>query len=350
MHIEKTPLDFLFHAVLFFLLIHLIITLIRTYLLPYLKLVALEKKNRHQEIIEKDQLLVAMHTRAEGQIKNQKKMFLSLEKNVMHWQEKRILLITQRKETLARIADELAKKQKIQQDYLYIVGILRASYSNIEALLPEQLKNQFENKAHENRSRAVHCCSFPRGEFAVIFFDNSSAKRFACAFLNRFGNLLPEEFFVDLSDFAAFIRKQPILYAYFHITKQDEQLITLLLNKIHANKNCAVYTRKLIELLIKQKRLVLLGSLCEQIVQQNNLQKRRIEVTVFFAHELSQDDRVATEKKIKDSLGQSCLIVYKKDDSLVRGMRIQTDTLLWEHSVRKQLRMLNKKLLLRMLL
>lgn len=187
----------------------------------------------------------------------------------------------------------------------------------------------------------------------MAFLENRRARQFAAAFLNCYRHDLPEIYFKELEQFACFMEGKRLLYAYFHLIKQGTELIDLLVQKIHPEAGAAQYvhyTKKIIELLIKQKSLNLLGEIFNQIVLQHRVQTGKMQLTVFSPDTLSEKIQEALNQHLRNNIGNQCVIYYKQDRSLIKGLRIQSNTLLWEHSVKKQIRTLNNVLLLRMLL
>ena len=100
----------------------------------------------------------------------------------------------------------------------------------------------------------------------------------------------------------------------------------------------------LVTLLLAHKRSFLFGLVVEQIVA---LYKKENKIQSFiFASPTELDDRSCEEIQGFLAAKTGCVIIYEKriDATLIAGIRLQSNTLLWECSVAQQLRVLRQAL------
>ena len=95
---------------------------------------------------------------------------------------------------------------------------------------------------------------------------------------------------------------------------------------------------KLIVLLLDHKRGDLIAAVFKAIVVQY---KKRHAITTFFVSStlpLTESQCVTIEQFMNQKIVGTKLFHYTIDSTLIAGIRIQSDTLLWEYSIAKRLR------------
>lgn len=99
--------------------------------------------------------------------------------------------------------------------------------------------------------------------------------------------------------------------------------------------------KKLVYLLLKDKRLVILPEVLQAVVNLYKQDHHITPCTVTAADELAASQKQELEALIKTIVHGTVEAHYRVDPHLIAGVRVQTDTLLFEHSVEKQLRQAN---------
>lgn len=94
----------------------------------------------------------------------------------------------------------------------------------------------------------------------------------------------------------------------------------------------------LIRLLIQEKRLILLPLVLEQIVDLYKEQEGILMCTVTSSHPLDATLRAAVQQFLARATGRVIMEQYVIDKSLIAGIRMRSDTVLWEYSIDKQLK------------
>ena len=171
------------------------------------------------------------------------------------------------------------------------------------------------------------------------------AKKYAIAFLN---------IFEDVVDFNTYQAIEKMLHFFKH-NRQAIVVLTMpnleiaakleLLEKIvdfyHAPKESVM---KLASLLIKQQRLLLFPSVLLQIVRVYRERNQLASFTFCASHELSHDETAILSQFLAQKINKNILYNAVIDKELIAGIRLQSDTWLWEYSVEKQLRAIEHSL------
>jgi len=93
----------------------------------------------------------------------------------------------------------------------------------------------------------------------------------------------------------------------------------------------------LIKLLAEQGRLLLFIDVIEQIIIVHNEKQGIVEVRCFTAQPLLQEQLTNIRDFLNRLTGKTIVLVPVIDSSLIAGIRLQSETFLWEYSVAQQL-------------
>lgn len=96
--------------------------------------------------------------------------------------------------------------------------------------------------------------------------------------------------------------------------------------------------KKLIHLLLEDKRLVMLPDILQATIDLYKQDHHITSCTITSTDELPTQQKKDLETLIKKIVHGTVEAQYQTDPHLIAGMRVQTDNLLFEHSVEKQLR------------
>ena len=128
---------------------------------------------------------------------------------------------------------------------------------------------------------------------------------------------------------ALFLLKVPVIP--YQVKREALMQITERF-KLHAS------IQPLIELLLEHKRAFLLADILDEISALYNQKKSIHTFTVTSSAQLSDDERKNIERFLADRVQGTIMYTYVVDKKLIAGIRLQSETLLWEHSIDKQLR------------
>lgn len=99
--------------------------------------------------------------------------------------------------------------------------------------------------------------------------------------------------------------------------------------------------KPLFDLLFEQKRFILLLDILSAIITESQKRKGIIKCTVSSSIQLTDAEKKEIETFIHTHVSKNALIEYAIDASLIAGIRIVTNTKMWEHSIAQQLRNLS---------
>lgn len=102
---------------------------------------------------------------------------------------------------------------------------------------------------------------------------------------------------------------------------------------------------RLIELLSEHKRLELVLQVFQAIVVEYKKRHNIASVTIASSHEMQPEDLEIVKQFLAKLTGQVIMYTYKVDKSLIAGMRVASDTFVWEHSIGKQLALMKLPLI-----
>lgn len=169
-------------------------------------------------------------------------------------------------------------------------------------------------------------------------------EKYAQAYLNLFEDKL------SLADAENFMRAYQFLHGHHKITfflklsaLSDEikiKHLKLLCDKFSLPES----VDDLIQLLLVHRR----SSLFEYILQRiSALYKKRVGIHDFAVNSavaLSEQDKEHIQDFLARTTGHDNIYTYHVDTRLIAGVRLQSQTLLWEHSIAQQLRQLELSL------
>ncbi len=170
------------------------------------------------------------------------------------------------------------------------------------------------------------------------------AERYAQAFLNMFGKKLTaadlpaiykaREYFKDHKS-SCFLLRFSLL--------SDGQKYELV-KEVRKELGLSEFFDQLFNLIIDHKRTLLLEDLFDVLVQKYEKLLNRAVFQVRSAGELSFTQKKEVEFFLEHSLKKTIVCSYKEDAYLLGGIRIQSNQLLWEDSIRGRLNRIRSRL------
>ncbi len=163
------------------------------------------------------------------------------------------------------------------------------------------------------------------------------ARQYAKAFINLFGDRLTGDAVARMHKTAQFIRVQRGLLFLLSLpaldpVKKYDGLCTLI-----ARFELVDVVADLIRVLIMDRRAALLPDVLDRIRQFYQDEHDIMPCTITSAHQLTQKDLAVIKGFLAQQTNCSIIYEYTVDQELIAGIRAQSNTVLWEHSIRKQL-------------
>lgn len=164
------------------------------------------------------------------------------------------------------------------------------------------------------------------------------AKRYAAAYLNLFDASLDLPICGRLEDIADFFKIHPTAMLVLKLStvssKDKYDSIKAVIDAFDVPDRLL----RIVQLLLTQNRLVLFPKILNQI---SSLYKERHNITnytVISSDALNDQAVKGIIDFLKRITGKHILHTSKVDKELIAGIRLQSDTNLWEYSINKQLR------------
>ncbi|MBD3231849.1 hypothetical protein GF322_04270 [Candidatus Dependentiae bacterium] len=167
---------------------------------------------------------------------------------------------------------------------------------------------------------------------------NIIAKKYAVAFLNLFFDQITEVYINRLFRLKDFLKKNKLFYIYLRIPTISYLVKQKALNRLAQYFEFNKPLKRLMFLLLDQGRIDILDKVIEKIIIVYR-QKKNIEMfKIFSSHEIAELEKKHVIKFIKHIAKGDIITKFMIDKKLIAGLRIQSNTFLWERSIAKQLR------------
>lgn len=163
------------------------------------------------------------------------------------------------------------------------------------------------------------------------------ARKYAVAFLNVAGDKFDQKDLQLLETVTNFFIAHRTIVLLFNLPGAKKNTINQVLEKLFGDFHTKELFKRLVTLLLQHHRAFLLPDVLHQI---SDVYKQRAGITQFqvrSSHELDERQLQGALAFLRRVTGKQVLYEYRVDAALIAGLRLQSDTLLWEHSVKKQL-------------
>ena len=163
-------------------------------------------------------------------------------------------------------------------------------------------------------------------------------KKYATAFLNLYIEKLAPDFIKRLDKLIELMRGRHEALFYVKLSCIDDTIKKDILNKLFERFELEKEFRQLINVLAEHKRLFMMYQVLISMRQLYKQRKNIIECTITSSHTLSPQMLEHVQQFFEKKSGNKQVLYNSyKDKALIAGIRIQSDTFLWEHSIAKQL-------------
>lgn len=162
--------------------------------------------------------------------------------------------------------------------------------------------------------------------------------KYAYAYMNVSGDRLAQDEIRQCQQAADFLHTHARALFLLKVPVIPQEVKREALTEIMARFELPESIQILIDLLLEHKRAFLLADILDEIsiIYANRKMIHTFKVT--SSSELSARERSDIEAFVADRVQGTIMYTYVVDKKLIAGIRIQSETLLWEHSIDKQLR------------
>jgi len=161
--------------------------------------------------------------------------------------------------------------------------------------------------------------------------------KYATAFLNVFINELSPEVIERVRLLGNLLSKNKELTFFLGWPVVNAEVKVKALHGLIKDFSLGQPFFKLIALLGEKERFFLIGEVLKQVCRLYAIQKNIAHFTIASSHELTVSDCTNIQQFLAKMTGASIIYDYKVDKNLIAGIRLQSKTYLWQHSIRKQL-------------
>jgi len=161
------------------------------------------------------------------------------------------------------------------------------------------------------------------------------AKKYAQAFINVFLDTLSLQDYDNIQQASKNINKQILFF--LRLPALDYTVRKDALIMLSKRFNLPPPVQKLLLLLLKDNRAFLVCEVLHYVCLLYRQYKHITEFAIMSSHPLTVDDRGIIKHFLAQMTGQDIMYTYKIDKKLIAGIRLQSDTLLWEYSIRQRL-------------
>ncbi len=176
--------------------------------------------------------------------------------------------------------------------------------------------------------------------------DMVVARNYALAFINSFGQKLVVKDFLAINDLFIFWGENKQLFFFLQVPSIKIDKKNKLLHDILDKMSMPDPLKDLFSLLVEHKRAFLIREVLGQICSLYKKKKDILFFKITSAHELLNDELEVVKNFLAQKTGKTILCDCAIDKKLIAGIRCHSETLVWEHSVRKRLHDLRKQLIL----
>lgn len=163
------------------------------------------------------------------------------------------------------------------------------------------------------------------------------AKRYAQAYLNVYVDSISYKDFRLMRDAALFFAAQRQLLFFLNWPAIKTSTKISALRQAMAYCQMPESFNRLIDLLASHKRMFLIIKILACICEIYEKKHAIGQVTITSSHPIEPQELNVMQQFLANKTGLSIIYDYKIDKKLIAGIRLQSDTFLWEYSINKQL-------------
>jgi F-type H+-transporting ATPase subunit delta len=166
------------------------------------------------------------------------------------------------------------------------------------------------------------------------------SRKYADAFLNLYMDSVTDEMITQLEELSAYLKshKSSLVFFGLHHIAVEEKL--RLFETIVEHTKPSIFTRNLFRLLIRHNRVVLCPHIIDMICTLYRKRKNIMMFDVQTSHSLGTRDIECIRTFLNKKTNKRTVCTQRINQKLIAGIRLQSETLLWEYSINKQLKTL----------
>lgn len=179
----------------------------------------------------------------------------------------------------------------------------------------------------------------------MLVLESKLAKKYARAFLNVYPQECTPQLLQKVEAFIAFLTATPLYLTMLSLPSIELSQKQSVVAQTVATFHLQPCTQSLLFLLLQQKRIELLPKILQKILFLAKQERDEESFTITSSHPLTGEEKNTVINFIKKHILKKIITTFTTDTSLISGIQIKSDTLLWERSIAKQLRNIKQMVL-----
>ncbi len=171
------------------------------------------------------------------------------------------------------------------------------------------------------------------------------AHRYAAAFITVCGPRIDFDNFLLIKGAAEYFKQHKKVMFFLSLPSLRAEQKKDILYSLFKKLNLPSCFDDLLNLLVNSKRAQLFGHVLEYIVSLYLEKHGIMEFDIESSSSLGADQLKALQQFLAQRTGKDIIYKYRENKNLIAGIRMQSDTYLWEYSVRKKLRTISLSLM-----
>lgn len=164
------------------------------------------------------------------------------------------------------------------------------------------------------------------------------SRKYAQAVMNVFGQSISREDIAHVQDIIIFLEQRKKALFFLRLSRIDLAVKERTLDKLFENLSHKQPFIALVHLLLQENRGHLIYSALRELVILYYEAHKIMVCEIKTSHAISVEALEKVQQFLARQTGNDIIYTYTRDASLIAGIRAQSKTILWEHSIRKQLR------------
>jgi F-type H+-transporting ATPase subunit delta len=170
------------------------------------------------------------------------------------------------------------------------------------------------------------------------------ARRYAMAYIKVAGAAFDEKELARVERLEKFLTTTKESLFFFNLSligpETEQEALDLLFKGFKTEK----LFKKLMKLICNERRALLVPEMLRSIASLYREQHNIMLFSITTSHDVSDDDKKTINDFLAEKTGKTIGAEYAIDKTLIAGVRAQSDTLLWEQSIKKQLMAIRQSL------
>ena len=172
------------------------------------------------------------------------------------------------------------------------------------------------------------------------------AKQYAKAYIREYIQELSLADIENMKSAVSFFRRHHNFMSLISVIAKMQDKKQDLIDEIFSHFSLHQTLKKLVEVLIRHKRLLYFAQVLQDICCLYGTFHGILEVTIQSATPLTESEILKFETFFQKLSGRRIVSSMQINESLIAGVRMQSELFLWEYSVAARLRKLSQKLLI----